>query len=235
MIDAINPRLKAEFSFEEKQIHAFLNPYTYIKLRDKPGLIDQFDRVHFDGIFLCLIYKLFGLTSVPRRSFDMTSLARSVFADASRTGKTVAIIGAKEGLIEKAIETLTTTFHINVVLSRHGYFSSPREKSDFQDSLAALNPDIVVVGMGAVLQEQFLIELRARAWTGTGFTCGGFLHQTAERLEYYPRLMDKLNLRWVYRMFKDPYVIRRYGLDYPKFLLLFLKDYYSWRKNHRGR
>lgn len=37
-----------------------------------------------------------------------------------------------------------------------------------------LNPDLVVVGMGAPLQEKFLVDLVGLGWRGRGYTCGVF-------------------------------------------------------------
>jgi N-acetylglucosaminyldiphosphoundecaprenol N-acetyl-beta-D-mannosaminyltransferase len=83
--------------------------------------------------------------------------------------------------------------------------------------------------MGVPLQEEFLIDLRDTGWTGTGYTCGGFFHQSARKLEYYPRLFDKLQLRWLYRMIQEPRLAKRYLLDYPKFVFIFIWDYIQWR------
>ena len=235
MITVINDRTRAEFQFRRGEIHAFLNPYTYLKLRENPRTLEHFDQVHFDGISLCRIYSWLGLKTVARRSFDMTSVAKDVFELAGRTGKRVAFVGTEEGVIDDAVETLQQTFSLNVAAKRHGFFSSEEEIRDYQRHLLDINPDIVIVGMGAVRQEKFLAQLQELGWNGTGFTCGGFLHQTAARLNFYPPVFDRLNLRWVYRIWKDPYVLQRYLLDYPKFLLLFAKDYLDWRRSHQSQ
>jgi exopolysaccharide biosynthesis WecB/TagA/CpsF family protein len=234
MIPAINHKIKKDFILRKGEIHAFLNPYTYLLLRDHPELISKFDIIHFDGIALCRIYEWFGVKKVYRRSFDMTSVARDVFTEAAQTNKKVAIVGTEKETINKAVEKLASTFSVDVVLSRDGYFASEEELQVFQEKLLEVNPDILIVGMGAIRQERFLAQLKEKGWDGTGFTCGGFLHQTADRLEYYPTILNKLNLRWLYRIWKDPYVLRRYCFDYPRFLWCFVADYNSWRKSIRN-
>mgnify|MGYP000060826451 CR=1 FL=1 len=48
-------------------------------------------------------------------------------------------------------------------------------------------------------------------YQGIGFTCGGFVHQTAmNRMHYYPNWVDKMNLRFVYRMYKEKHTRTRY-------------------------
>jgi len=72
--------------------------------------------------------------------------------------------------------------------------------------------------MGSLVQESFLLALMGSGWRGLGFTCGGFLDQLSNGFNYYPKLVNALNLRWAYRLAKDPRRLwRRYLLDYPVF------------------
>lgn len=169
-----------------------------------------------------------------RRSFDMTSIAIDVFKEAAENNKRVAIVGSEEGVIGRAVARLVANFGINVVMSRHGFFESDEQICEFQEELVDINPDIIVVGMGAIRQERFLIELKEKGWDGSGYTCGGFLHQTANRLEFYPKLFDRLNIRWLYRIYKDPYTLKRYLLDYPRFFFYFGEDYKAWQRKRKA-
>ena len=54
------------------------------------------------------------------------------------------------------------------------------------------------------MQEQFLIKVKRIGYQGIGFTCGGFIHQTSKNeIDYYPAWIDKINLRFIYRMYKE--------------------------------
>ena len=94
-----------------------------------------------------------------------------------------------------------------------------------------LNPDIVICGMGTPLQEHFLADLQKLGWGGIGYTCGGFLHQTARDIQYYPEWIDKYNIRWIYRIYDEPKLFKRYFWEYPKFFVYFIYDFYQYRKN----
>ena len=77
--------------------------------------------------------------------------------------------------------------------------------------IVELNPDFLIVGMGALMQEKFLLKVKKMGYQGIGFTCGGFVHQTAmNRMHYYPNWVDKMNLRFVYRMYKEKHTRTRY-------------------------
>lgn len=93
----------------------------------------------------------------------------------------------------------------------NGYFSSDAEMNKEASHIVELNPDFLIVGMGALMQEKFLLKVKKMGYQGIGFTCGGFVHQTAmNRMHYYPNWVDKMNLRFVYRMYKEKHTRTRY-------------------------
>jgi N-acetylglucosaminyldiphosphoundecaprenol N-acetyl-beta-D-mannosaminyltransferase len=78
--------------------------------------------------------------------------------------------------------------------------------------------------MGTPLQEEFLLEVHLKSETIIGFTCGGFIHQTAKGINYYPKWINKFNLRWLFRIFDEPKLFERYFVKYPKSLILLFYD-----------
>ena len=206
------------------EIITFLNPWSYLILRNRRELLEQFDVIAIDGIALVIALNLIGVRA-KRYSFDMTSLAKHTFAEAQSANKSVAIIGSENGCLMKAKEHILSRYsNLDIIESRHGYFRDEAERNSYIKHLANVNPNIVIVGMGAILQEEFLVSLRTAGWNGVGYTCGGFFHQTAKRLDYYPKLFDNLNLRWLYRIIDEPNLVRRYLL-YAKFCSKFIIDF----------
>lgn len=87
--------------------------------------------------------------------------------------------------------------------------------------------------MGTPAQDIFLKELNEIGWDGIAFTCGGFIHQVASgKLNYYPEIINKLNLRWLYRIYDEPKLFKRFFCYYPLSMLLFLYDYLNMRLPH---
>lgn len=210
----------------------FLNPYSYLLARKNPELFEQFHSICIDGIVLVKILKMFNLSHTERKSFDMTSLAPIVFNDTIQTSKSIYFIGTKPGVIDLAIKNIQLQYPtLKIIGYRDGYFNDSSKGSVLQD-IVAINPDILICGMGTPLQEQFLVELRNIGWGGTGYTCGGFLHQTANNIQYYPEWIDKYHLRWVYRIYDEPKLFKRYFWEYPKFLVVFIYDYINYRMNN---
>ncbi len=135
--------------------------------------------------------------------------------------KRVALVGGTEENIRQAAQLLVNKYpSLELGYVRSGFFSSDEERQ--QSLVQAASADIVIVGMGAGKQERLLLDLRAAGWQGTGFTCGGYLDQfvQAKGQDYYPAWVDRLNLRWLYRMMKEPNrLLKRYLKDYPRFLI----------------
>ena len=203
-------------------IHTFLNPYSYLSARKHKELFNQFDYIHIDGIALSFFLKLIGIKAT-RRSFDMTSIAPKLFEYCQEKEKSIFFIGAKSVEIDNSIKIFRNAYSsLNIVGYRDGYVKGEWDTS--MEKIIKLNPDFVVVGMGTPMQEKYLLELKNKGFKGVGFTCGGFLHQSQKNIHYYPVFFDKLNIRWIYRIIDEPKLIKRYFIDYPKFVFYFLCD-----------
>ncbi len=203
-------------SFSDTKLTTFVNIYTYGILRRTPELLEAMDQIHFDGLLMVKLMRILGFKA-DRKSFDMTSLANEVFKSSANLGARIYFIGGKPGVAEAASKILTSEFPGLIVLGAEpGYFSTQKERRTVISKIVQLHPDIVIVGMGAGEQERMLVDLKQAGFSGCGYTCGGFLHQTAfGNLHFYPRWIDKAGLRWAYRSFREPKVIRRLLVNYP--------------------
>lgn len=209
----------------ETRITTFLNHYSYLLARKDKELFSQFNEIYCDGIVLCLFLRLVGVRKY-RMSFDMTSLAPKIFSYAVERERSIYFVGGKPGIAELAVSKLMVGYpQLKVVGSRHGYFSSSLDRDSFIREVAEQSPDIVIASMGTPFQEQLLVDLKAAGWVGEGYTCGGFLHQMAKAgLRYYPAWIDSLNLRWAFRIYDEPKLVKRYTFDFVKFIGLFFYD-----------
>ena len=207
--------------FESKgKVYTFLNPVSYLTALDNKELFGQMDGIFADGGLLVKAIKMLYAKVVTRRSFDMTSMAPELFAYAVEHDKTIYIVASKQEQVEKAVEIFQERYpEVKFAGYRNGYFSSEVEMDKEAKHITELNPDFLIVGMGALMQEKFLLKVKSVGYQGVGFTCGGFIHQTSRNeIDYYPAWVDKTNLRFVYRMWKEPHTRKRYvmaGLLFP--------------------
>lgn len=207
--------------FENKsKVYTYLNPVSYLTALDNKDLFSQMDGIFADGGLLVKAIKLLYGKQVTRRSFDMTSMAPELFAYATEYDKTVYIVASKQEQVEKAVEIFRERYpKVKFAGYRNGYFASEDEMNEEARHITELNPDFLIVGMGALMQEKFLLKVKRAGYQGNGFTCGGFIHQTSKNeIDYYPAWVDKTNLRFLYRMWKEPHTRKRYlmaGLLFP--------------------
>jgi exopolysaccharide biosynthesis WecB/TagA/CpsF family protein len=212
----------------------FMNPYSWLVNRScgDPDL-EQFT-IYADGILLVWLYNLMCGARIQRIAFDFSSIAGPVFADAETTARSVFLIGGHDGISAQAANVIRRRHpRLMIAGTRSGYLQTDAERvAALKDAARA---DIVVAGMGAPAQETFVADLWRCGWRGTGYTCGGFMDQIiGTDGDYFPPWSDRWHLRWFYRLCKEPRRLwRRYLLDYPRFVFVFLTDYVllaMWRR-----
>ncbi len=193
-------------------IYTFLNPVSYLNAQKEKDLFQAFDGIFADGSLLVKAIRLLYGRKVTRRSFDMTSLAPTLLRHALQEGKRIAIIASKQEEVEQAVSIIRNQYPgIHITYWRNGYFSSEAEIEAEARHIASMAPDYLIVGMGIVLQEKMLLCAKREGFGGIGFTCGGFIHQLCGGKDYYPAWIDRHNLRFVYRMYKEPHTRSRYA------------------------
>lgn len=208
------------------KIYTFLNPVSYITAFHHKEIYANYDAIFADGSILVTFIRLFYGIKVERRSFDMTSIAPKLFEYAQKNNKSIYIVASKQEEVKKAVRILKErNERINVIGYRNGYFSTKAEIEDEANKIAILSPDFLIVGMGALAQEQFLYKVKDAGFKGIGFTCGGFIHQTSkDEIDYYPKWIDKYNIRFLYRMYKEKHTRKRYLQAAFIFPIIFLRD-----------
>ena len=199
----------------QRKIISFLNPASIGILLKDPRL---FDGVSFfiDGMMLSMFLSILTGKRVQRTSFDFTSIAADVLDSTSNNENGFFFIGGTESENRSFVEKVSRLFKsINVNGRSHGYLDHVQEQ-DLIAHIVRINPGVVVVGLGAGKQEQFSKQLIVQGYSGRVFTCGAFISQESTKDgEYYPPIINKLNLRFLFRMYKEPHTIKRYLVDYP--------------------
>jgi len=210
----------------KNQIYTFLNPVSYLTAIRNEGLLDRFDGILVDGTFLAVAIRLLYGKVIKRRSFDMTSVAFSLFRHAQSECKSIYLIGAKQEQAELSAMILRKQYPgLRIVGYRNGYLSSTDEMKKTCEEIISMNPDYVIAGMGTPLQEMFLLRLKDCGYKGIGFTCGGFISQLSMKgIAYYPTWANKYNIRFLYRFCKERHTRKRYMRAFALFPFCFIRD-----------
>jgi N-acetylglucosaminyldiphosphoundecaprenol N-acetyl-beta-D-mannosaminyltransferase len=209
-----------DFLKEKRRIYTFLNPVSYLDALLHQDMFAQFDGIFADGSLLVKAIRLLYGKHITRRSFDMTSLAPRVLEYARTNKKSIYIVASKQEQVEGAVSIFQRNYlEVNIVGYRNGCFADEKERDMEAKHIVALNPDFLIVGMKTIIQEEFLLKVKGAGYQGIGFTCGGFIHQTAKNgNDFYPAWVDRMNLRFLYRMWREPHTRKRYlvaGIVFP--------------------
>jgi exopolysaccharide biosynthesis WecB/TagA/CpsF family protein len=169
-----------------------------------------------DGMLLSSVVSLLKRVKVQRVSFDFTSIANPIFSFAQDNNLKVYFIGSTDNEIADFVSKITVRYpSLNICGSRNGFFES-LDLDSVCSQVCLLKPDIVVAGLGAGRQEDFIMHLSNYLPKAMLFTCGGFIRQeSGKSTDYYPLFVNKMKLRAFYRMYKEPHTIKRYLTLYP--------------------
>jgi N-acetylglucosaminyldiphosphoundecaprenol N-acetyl-beta-D-mannosaminyltransferase len=204
---------------DESRLISFINPAAWALAKKDPNYLEMLKQMNLvlpDGEGVALGCRLLNNVACPRISFDMSSLADPFFKTLQRTGASLMIIGGLPTVDEHFHEKLVLTYPtIKIFGTTHGF-------GEFAPKIAMVmntQPDAVLVGMGAPRQEAFLLALREAGYKGLAITCGGFFDQYLEDEDYYPAWVDKANLRFAFRLYKEPSRLwKRYLIEYQIYM-----------------
>lgn len=130
-------------------------------------------------------------------------------------GGSVFLLGAKPGVAEMAGERMKVQFPGLFICGTHdGYF---KEDAPVIEAINALQPDLLLVCLGAPKQELWMHRNRPVLKVGLMAGLGGSLDVFAGTVKRAPVFFQKLGLEWFYRLVKEPWRFKRM-MKLPKFL-----------------
>lgn len=169
------------------------------------------DLVGIDGTLLQMALARAG-HSIERSSADL--VAPHVFRLLDKGAK-IALIGAEPGVALKAAERLGD-FETMCI---DGYEGLAQLRAD-PGQLIAFDPRLVIVGLGAGLQDRIAVGLRAWLPRASVMTAGGWIDQFAAAEQYFPAWIHRFRLGWAWRIAHEPRrLIGRYTVDALRFVV----------------
>lgn len=209
--------------YEDCKIITCLNPHYMIALNKKDyHLYEEFDYICSDGMGPLKLNKFFGKSKSVRLSFDLSKMAGPVFCNLIAHNEGMYLIGSKPGDAEKSAKTIQQSFPgLKILGTHHGFIKDCKE--EVIKEIINSGAKVVVIGMSAPYQDDLAVCLKKAGFIGTAYTCGGFIHQTTERMKSFPEWTNILGLRWLYRIFTQKGVFVRFMKCFPLFVIT-----YSW-------
>lgn len=189
---------------------------TAKKSNELSNIIHKAELVVPDGTGIKLALRLKGIEQERVPGID---LAAELLEHANSLGFTVALIGAKQQVLEMAAEEIKNKFtDIKICYKKNGYFSIEKEKDIIED-LNLIKPDIILVAMGSPKQEFFIERCQKNKINSAFIGIGGSFDVWAGVVERAPEFFRVMGCEWIYRTYKQPERLKRIYKTLPLFAI----------------
>lgn len=184
------------------------------------------DLVVADGKPLIWISKLLG-TPI-KEKISGSDLFPKICEMASHKGYSIFILGAAEGIADKAAENLKVKIPGLIISGTYspefGFEKNPEELKKIADIVTEANPDVLAVSLGSPKGEKFIYKHLREYGVSLGISIGATIDFEAGNVKRAPKWMADNGLEWLFRITQDPKrLIKRYWNDAVKIIPIIRK------------
>lgn len=184
------------------------------------AILNRADLVIPDGVGLLWAARQLG-ERLPERVAGSDLVVRLAGRGAQR-GWRIFFLGAAEGVAARTAEVLQARFPgFNCV----GAFSGSPHVEDEAEILArvhAAQPDVLLVAFGHPQQDKWIARLREKLNVPVSMGVGGSFDFIAGVVPRAPLWLQRLNLEWLYRLWRQPWRAKRIFNAVVRFPLMVL-------------
>ena len=201
---------KAELALsQKKKSYHFLsiNPIKIIRSHNDSELksyIDKADIVYPDAIGVCVAMSLlYGINQerIPGYEFHF-----DVLELCEKYGYGIYIIGSKQKVLMSSIKKYQNKYpRIKLVGFNDGYFDEKYFFKKILKNISQKKPELVLVAMGAKLQEKYIEIIRSNVNVPLLMGIGGSLDAFVGNSPRAPEWMLKIGLEWFFRLLMQPW------------------------------
>ena len=208
----------------------FVNAHT-LNMTETDGeyrdVVNSADHVLGDGTGVRWASKINGMPV--KDNVNGTDLIPEFFRDSAEHRHRYYLLGADVPTIRRAAAAACENFpDSRQVGYHHGYVKNAEASARVVAEINAASPDVLLVGMGNPLQEQWINAHRHELKVPLIIGVGGLFDFWAGNFSRAPRWLRKLGHEWIWRLCKQPLGKgRRYLLGNPLFLYRVLRRKFS--------
>lgn len=220
--EALFEQLFSFVSSPHQAIVAYLNVHVANEAARNPELksyLQMADICYADGAGIVLASKILG-TPLPCRltAADWFIELMDFFA---KKRLSVYLLAGAPGVAKSAEQIIEYALPLSPIIgAHHGYLHHDDLATQAViDEISELQPDILIVGMGTPLQEQWIATHKAQLPVKLIYGVGAVLDFVTGQVSRCPGWMGALGLEWLYRLFMEPKRMwQRYIIGNPAFL-----------------
>ena len=199
----------------------FTNVHTIHLARSNQSLLQSVNGADLalpDGSGLKIAGKLYGRPI--RENLNGTDFTPRVLAEAEKSGWRVYLLGGRREVIAAASERLRERFPALQLAGIHQGHFAPHEEEVIIQNINMTKPDLLLVGMGSPIQEQWIAANAPRLRVKACFAVGGFFDFLSGEKRRAPIWIRRLGIEWLFRFSQDPATKwQRVFIEIPVFLI----------------
>ena len=182
-------------------------------------IINNAELVIPDGIGVQIGLKILGYNV---RRIAGIEFSRRMIEKCAKSEQSVALVGAKPEIVQKAKENLEHEIQgLYVTYAHDGYF---KDDDKILNELKIRQPRLVLCALGSPKQEEFILKAKKLLPDALFVGVGGSFDVWSGVVERAPEIYQKLGLEWLYRTVKEPKRFKRIFPTLPLFVLKVLRE-----------
>ncbi len=182
-------------------------------------IINTAELVVPDGVGVEIGLKILGYNV---KRIAGVEFSHRMIEECAKTNQSVALVGAKPEIVEKAKENLIKEFPgLYITYIHDGYFN---DDNQILEELKIRQPRLVLCALGSPKQEEFIFKAKSILPEALFIGVGGSFDVWSGVVKRAPKIYQKLGLEWLYRTVMDPKRFKRIFPTLPLFVLKVLRE-----------
>ncbi|WOT06333.1 WecB/TagA/CpsF family glycosyltransferase [Shewanella youngdeokensis] len=188
--------------------------------------LQQSNRVFADGfgVRLACLTKGLGL----KDNLNGTDMFPRLCQLAAEQNLSIFLLGGNDGVAATAASNMQNHYpNLTIAGCHSGYFdvSNAEQNDAVINEINHSNADILLVAMGAPLQDQWLEDNKQQLNCQVGIGVGGLFDFYSNRIKRAPLWLRQMGMEWTYRLLQEPARMwKRYIIGNPAFLMRVWKE-----------
>ncbi|WP_299975746.1 WecB/TagA/CpsF family glycosyltransferase [uncultured Pseudoteredinibacter sp.] len=188
--------------------------------------INSANKVFADGSGVRMGARKLGIAL--KGNVNGTDMLPILCREASSTSKRLFLYGAAPGVAAKAADKLRKKYPgLRIVGVQHGFANTGNNDKLEQQTIDSINnskADILLLGLGSPLQEQWLKRNRHKLKVDKALAVGGLFDYYSGNIPRAPLFLRELGFEWLWRLFQEPSKkFYRYVIGNPLYLFRLLR------------
>jgi N-acetylglucosaminyldiphosphoundecaprenol N-acetyl-beta-D-mannosaminyltransferase len=161
---------------------------------------------HCDGSGILKGLSYMGLDLPMQYRVSYTVLMPKLLESCNEKGLSVFMLGSKDEYVQTALHNLRQQYPNLKVDGHHGYFDreNQSENQAVIDKINQKKPNILLVGMGMPIQENWVKKHRYQLNVNVFLTGGAVIDRLAGMVADCPDWIANAGLEWLYRLYQEP-------------------------------